>query len=147
MFARLDHVGLVAHSIDEARATLGDKLGLVIDKERSQWPSGSYFAPEQTHNFFFTVGEGDTVVEVIVPTAGATSGAARYLAKRGPGLHHICYACFDVHDAAEKLLAEGLDEITLPRAENGRRSVAFFHPRSTGGVLTELVPVRDRPRA
>ncbi|MBM3140478.1 MAG: methylmalonyl-CoA epimerase [Chloroflexi bacterium] len=145
MFARIDHVGLVAHTIDEARAILGDKLGLVIDKDRSRWPEGSYFAPEQTHNFFFQVGEGETVVEVLIPTAGATSGTARYLAKRGPGLHHICYACIDVHEEAERLRAEGLEEIALPRAQDGRRTVAFFHPRSMNGVLTELVPVRDRP--
>lgn len=144
MFARIDHVGLVAPSIDEARAVLGDKLGLVIDKDRSNWPEGSYFAPEQTHNFFFTVGEGETVVEVLVPAPGATSGTARYLAKRGAGLHHVCYACVDVHEEAERLRAEGLEEIALPRAQDGRRTVAFFHPRSTGGVLTELVPVRAR---
>jgi methylmalonyl-CoA/ethylmalonyl-CoA epimerase len=144
MFARIDHVGLVAHSIDEARATLGDRLGLVIDRDRSKWPEGSWFAPEQTHNFFFVVGEGETVVEVLIPAADATSGTARYLAKRGPGLHHICYACRDVHDEAERLRAEGLEEIALPRAADGRRTVAFFHPRSTGGVLTELVPVRSR---
>jgi methylmalonyl-CoA/ethylmalonyl-CoA epimerase len=142
MFARIDHVGLVAPSIDEARAVLGDRLGLVIDKDRSKWPEGSYFAPEQTHNFFFTVGEGDTVVEVLIPAPGATSGTARYLAKRGAGLHHICYACYDVHEEAERLRAEGLEEIDLPRAQDGRRTVAFFHPRTTGGVLTELVPVR-----
>ena len=144
MFAKIDHVGLVAPSIDEARAVLGDQLGLVIDKDRSKWPEGSYFAPEQTHNFFFTVGEGDTVVEVLIPAPGATSGTARYLVKRGAGLHHICYACYDVHDEAERLRAQGMEEIALPRAEDGRRTVAFFHPRSTGGVLTELVPVRDR---
>jgi methylmalonyl-CoA epimerase len=142
MFTRIDHVGTVAHSIEEARAILGDELGLVLDRERSQWPRGSYFAPEQTHNFFFTVGEGETQVEVLVPTAGATSGTARYLAKYGPGLHHICYACHDVHQEAERLRASGLTEIDLPRTGDGRRTVAFFHPKSVGGVLTELVPLR-----
>lgn len=147
MFSRIDHVGLVAHSIEEAQATLGDALGLVIDKDRSQWPKGSYFAPEQTYNFFFCVGEGETMVEVLVPAPDATSGTARYLEKRGPSLHHICYACLDVHEEAERLRAAGLEEIALPRAEDGRRTVAFFHPRSTNGVLTELVPLRDRPRS
>jgi methylmalonyl-CoA/ethylmalonyl-CoA epimerase len=143
-FVRMDHVGLVAPTIEEARAVLGDALGLVIDKDRSKWPEGSYFAPEQTYNFFFTVGEGETVVEVLIPAPGATSGTARYLAKRGAGLHHICYACLDVHEEAERLRAAGLEEIDLPRTEDGRRTVAFFHPRSTGGVLTELVPARER---
>lgn len=144
MFARIDHVGVVAYSIDEANAILGDALGLVIDEPRSKWPEGSYFAPEQTYNFFFKVGDGDTCVEVLVPAPGATSGTARYLDKRGPGLHHICYACTDVHVEAERLLAAGLSEVTLPRAADGRRTVAFFKPQGNAGILTELVPLRQR---
>jgi methylmalonyl-CoA epimerase len=143
MFVRLDHVGLVAYTIEEAQAILGDQLGLQIDKERSNWPDGSYFAPEETHNFFFAVGEGETQVEVLIPAPGAQSGTARYLEKRGPGLHHLCYACRDVEDEATRLLAEGLTEIDLPRTADGRRTVAFFHPRGVGGVLTELVPLRE----
>ncbi|MDA1241469.1 MAG: VOC family protein [Chloroflexi bacterium] len=144
MFTRIDHVGLVAYSIEEANAVLGDALGLTIDEQRSQWPTGSYFAPEQTFNFFFKVGEGETQVEVLIPAKDATSGVARYLARRGPSLHHICYACEDVHAEAERLRANGLDEIALPRAADGRRTVAFFRPQSVSGVLTELVPLRRR---
>lgn len=144
MLSRIDHVGVVAYSIDEANAILGDALGLVIDQPRSKWPEGSYFAPEQTYNFFFNVGEGETQVEVLVPAPGATSGTARFLEKRGPGLHHICYACTDVHVEAERLVAAGLSEITLPRAADGRRTVAFFRPQGNAGILTELVPLRVR---
>ena len=144
MLVRMDHVGVVAYSIEEAQAILGDQLGLVIDKERSKWPDGSYFAPEQTYNFFFNVGDGETQVEVLVPASDATSGTARYLEKRGPGLHHICYACEDVHEEAERLQAGGLTEIELPRTADGRRTVAFFHPKGSGGILTELVALRPR---
>ena len=60
------------------------------------------------------------------------------------------FACEDVHAEAERLVAHGLQEVDLPRQPNGRRDVAFFHPRSTGGILTELVPARaailDTPR-
>jgi len=149
-FVHIDHVGIVAYTIAEAQEILGDALGLELDQPRSHWPTGSYFPPEQTYNFFFQVGEGQTQVEVLIPEVGATSGAARFLEKRGPGLHHLCYACHDVHDEAERLLANGLQEIDIPRNPDGRRNVAFFHPRSTGGILTELVPARaellDRPR-
>jgi methylmalonyl-CoA/ethylmalonyl-CoA epimerase len=141
-FLHIDHVGLVAASIEQARQVLGDAVGLELDEARSQWPDGSYFPPEQTFNYFFQVGGGETQVEVLVPEPGATSGAARFLQRRGPGLHHLCYACADVHAEAERLLANGLVEIDLPRGPDGRRPVAFFHPRSTNGVLTELVPVR-----
>jgi methylmalonyl-CoA/ethylmalonyl-CoA epimerase len=141
-FVHIDHVGIVAYTIDQAREILGDGLGLELDEPRSQWPTGSYFPPEQTYNYFFQVGAGETQVEVLVPAEDATSGTARFLQQRGPGLHHVCYACEDVHDEAERLVAHGLLEIDLPRRSDGRRNVAFFHPRSTGGILTELVPVR-----
>jgi len=149
-FLHIDHVGVVAYTIEQAQEILGEALGLELDEPRSQWPTGSYFAPEQTFNYFFQVGGGETQVEVLVPEAGATSGTARFLTQRGPGLHHVCFACQDVHAEAERLVANGLHEVDLPRQPDGRRTVAFFHPRSTGGVLTELVPARaelvDTPR-
>ena len=141
-FVHIDHVGIVAFTVEQAQEILGDALGLELDQPRSQWPAGAYFAPEQTYNYFFQVGEGETQVEVLVPEPGATSGAARFLERRGPGLHHLCYACVDVHAEAERLLAAGLQEIDLPRPAGGRRNVAFFHPRTTGGILTELIPAR-----
>jgi methylmalonyl-CoA/ethylmalonyl-CoA epimerase len=141
-FLHIDHVGVVAYTIDQAQQILGDALGLELDQPRSQWPTGSYFPPEQTYNYFFQVGDGETQVEILVPEEGATSGTARFIRQRGPGLHHICFACADVHEEAERLVANGLAEIDLPRGTDGRRTVAFFHPRGTGGVLTELVPAR-----
>jgi methylmalonyl-CoA/ethylmalonyl-CoA epimerase len=144
-FLHIDHVGIVAFTIEQAQDILGDALGLELDQPRSQWPTGAYFPPEQTYNYFFQVGGGETQVEVLVPDAGATSGTARFLQTRGPGLHHICFACDNVHQEAERLLANGLQEIDLPRRADGQRNVAFFHPRSTGGVLTELIPARPMP--
>jgi methylmalonyl-CoA/ethylmalonyl-CoA epimerase len=149
-FVHIDHVGVVAYTIEQAQEILGGALGLELDEPRSQWPTGTYFPPEQTYNYFFQVGNGETQVEILVPAEGATSGTARFLQQRGPGLHHICYACQNVHQEAERLVANGLREIALPRGADGRRTVAFFHPKSTGGVLTELVPARaalvDPPR-
>ena len=81
---------------------------------------------------------------MLVPTADATSGAARHLEQYGPRLHHRCYACRDVTEEAERLLASGLTEIELPRTAGGRRTAAFFHPQSAGGILTELVPLRTQ---
>ena len=121
-FVHIDHVGLVAATIEQARQVLGDALGLDLDEARSNWPDGSYFPPEQTFNYFFAVGRGETQVEVLIPEAGATSGAARFLERRGPGLHHICYACHDVHAEAERLLGNGLQEIDIPRGRDGRRN-------------------------
>ena len=61
-FVRIDHVGLVAHSIEAATNVLGDALGLDLDRAKSNWPDGSYFGPEQTFNYFFNVGDGLTQV-------------------------------------------------------------------------------------
>lgn len=142
-FVRLDHLGLVAYTIEEAKAILGDQLGLKVDEDRSKWPTGSFFAPEQTYNFFFQVGDGETQVEVLIPEEGATSGTARYLAKHGPGLHHMCFAARDVAEEAARLEAAGMRQIELPRTRDGRQTAAFFHPTSVSGVLTEIVPLRD----
>ena len=54
------------------------------------------------------------------------------------------YACTDVHVEADRLVAAGLSEIALPRTSDGRRTVAFFRPQGNAGILTELVPLRDR---
>ena len=78
-FVHIDHVGIVAFTIEQAREILGDALGLELDEPRSQWPAGTYFAPEQTYNYFFQVGNGETQVEVLIPEKDATSGAARFL--------------------------------------------------------------------
>jgi methylmalonyl-CoA/ethylmalonyl-CoA epimerase len=142
MFERLDHVGLVAHSFEEARVLLHGHLGLALDESRSPLPDGAYFAPEQISAYFFKVGGGETQLEVLIPSKGTNSGTARFLARNGPGLHHLCYACQDIDTEAERLVARGLTEIELPRTVDGRRTAAFFHPAALGGVLTELVPLR-----
>ena len=78
-------------------------------------------------------------VELIRPLA-ATGGVARFIESRGPGLHHIAFRVPDVESAMEALAAKGCrftsDE---PMAGAGGHRIAFMHPRSTGGVLVELV--------
>jgi len=61
-FVHIDHVGILAYTIDQAEEILGGALGLELDQPRSQWPTGTYFAPEQTYNYFFQVGNGETQV-------------------------------------------------------------------------------------
>src|SRR4051812_9378834 len=95
--------------------------------------TGVLYAPERTRNYFVRVG-GETMVEVLVPEDDR-SGVARYLAKRGPGLHHIAYACDDVRAEADRLVGQGL--VALSVDEQG--TAAFLAPRTTMGVLTELV--------
>jgi methylmalonyl-CoA/ethylmalonyl-CoA epimerase len=145
MFVEVDHIGIVARTWDEARDVLLEKLGLELDEKRSPLPDGVYFAPERTNNYFLKVGVGKTRVEVLIP-ADTTSGTARFLARNGPGLHHIGYGCSDVAVEASRLEDAGLRRIDLgPAPANGRLSAAFFHPKTVNGILTELVPVyRER---
>ena len=144
MFVELDHVGIVAHNWEEAREVLIERLGLVVDELRAPLPDGVWFAPEQTHNYFIKVGLGQTRIEVLIPE-GTTSGTARFLARNGPGLHHLGYACNDVGEEAGRLEKNGMRRIDLGPEEAGRLRAAFFHPKSANGILTELVPVyRER---
>ena len=141
MIVRLDHIGVVAHSIDEAMATLTTKLGFPVD-QRTPLPDGAYFAPEGTHNYFFQVGNGETQIEVLVPVV-PEAGTYKYLQRFGPGLHHWGYACDDVAAEAARLVANGMRPIDLGQRPGGERTgVAFFHPKGAAGILTELVPLR-----
>ncbi len=141
MIVRLDHVGVVAHSLEEASAVLVDTLGFPIDTDRTAMPEGNLFRPQNTRIFFVQVGVGETRIEILIPQ-DSVSGIAKYLARRGPGLHHLGYAVDDVADDARVLREKGLPQIDLgPDA-----GAAFFYPRSTMGILTELVPVRTLTR-
>jgi methylmalonyl-CoA/ethylmalonyl-CoA epimerase len=136
MIRRIDHIGLVAPSWEEARKVWLPRMGFEVSDWKGAGERGVYFKPERTLNYFVQVGEGETLIEVIVPQDGE-SGAGRYLAKRGPGMHHIGYAVDDVPAEAERLRAAGLQQVDLRDPE---AQAAFFYPKDVQGVLTELVP-------
>jgi methylmalonyl-CoA/ethylmalonyl-CoA epimerase len=78
-------------------------------------------------------------VELLKPLSGE-SGVGRFLERNGPGLHHVAYQTSDIDSALEQVKAAGLDLIDKePRIGIRGSRVAFLHPKSTGGVLTELV--------
>jgi methylmalonyl-CoA/ethylmalonyl-CoA epimerase len=137
MIVRLDHVGVVAHSWSEASEVLVDRLGFPIELSRTNMPEGNLYAPQNTRIYFVKVGLGETLIEILIPQ-DTESGIARYLAKRGPGLHHLGYACDDVPAEAERLKQQGLDVISIGDGRNG----IFFYPKTSMGILTELVTVR-----
>jgi len=141
MIVRLDHVGVVAHSLEEASAALVDGLGFPLDTRRTRMPEGNLFKPENTRIWFVSVGEGETQIEILIPQ-DTVSGIAKYLAKRGPGLHHLGYAVDSVEDDARVLSGRGLARIPLGPDANA----AFFYPKTVMGILTELVPMRTLER-
>lgn len=143
MIVMLDHIGVVAHTIEEAMETLDSRLGFPLDEGATPLPDGAYFAPEGTHNYMFQVGEGQTRIEVLIP-AVKEAGTYKYLQRFGPGLHHWGFGCDDVAAESARLRAQGLRQIDLGVADPNTVSAAFFHPKSAGGILTELVPARRR---
>ena len=139
MIVRLDHVGVVAHSFDEAAQVLTERMGFPVDTGRTSLPDGHLFVPQNTRTYHLTVGTGETRIEILVPQDD-TSGIARWLAKRGPSLHHLGYASDDVQEDARLLRERGLRQIDL-----GSIGAPFFYPKDVLGILTEIVPARRGP--
>ncbi len=145
MLVRIDHIGVIANTWDDAGNVLLEKMGLELDSGRTKLPDGNYFAPENTDIFFVKVALGETRIEVLIPRDDA-SGIGRRLKKYGPGLHHIGYASTDPAEDAKILRERGLDQIDLTSGGRGDMpgsETPFFFPKSAGGILTELVPVRE----
>jgi methylmalonyl-CoA/ethylmalonyl-CoA epimerase len=126
---RIDHVALVVEDINEALAFWQDSLGINLDHQQN-------IPQEQSVIAFLPV--GDSEIELVQPTLKG-SGVAKYLQKRGPGMHHICLEVDDIHAMLAQLKAKDVrlihDEPVL--AENGKK-YAFVHPKAAFGVLVEL---------
>ncbi|MFQ5679130.1 MAG: methylmalonyl-CoA epimerase [Gemmatimonadota bacterium] len=125
----VDHIGIAVRSLEAAiplyRALLGAE------------PSGTEeLASEGVRVAFF--GHGPGRVELLEPI-DPSSSFARFLARRGPGVHHVCLRVDDVERAVGRARADGAELVSpgIRRGAEGRR-VAFLHPRSSGGVLLEL---------
>jgi methylmalonyl-CoA/ethylmalonyl-CoA epimerase len=130
MFESLDHVGVAVEDLDAAVALYSDTFGMPVEHRETVAEQGVEAV---------LLGVGDSHVELLAPLADDTP-VGKFLAKRGPGVHHAAYRCADVATAIEQCRARGLRLID-ERPRRGIRDslVAFVHPGSTGGVLTELV--------
>jgi len=127
--SRVDHIGIAVRDLDEAIALYSMLFG-------SAPADIQEVADQKVRTAFFAA--GDTNIELLVPTA-ADSPIARFLDKRGPGIHHICFAVADIEANLAELKAQGIvliDEVPRLGAHNKR--IAFLHPKSTAGVLMEL---------
>ena len=130
--ADLHHVAIVVASIDEARRVYVDVLGLRETEVEH--------VPAEKVNVLVCYA-GDQRIELVEPAA-EDSPVTKFLARRGGGLHHVAWRVDDLAAALAKLKQSGLrliDETPKPGAHGTR--IAFLHPKSTGGVLTELVEV------
>jgi methylmalonyl-CoA/ethylmalonyl-CoA epimerase len=125
--ARIAHVGVAVASIAEALAFYRDVLELTPG--RPETADGATIV---------SLPFGDVDVELLEPR-DPDSPVAKFLAQRGPGIHHICYRVPDLDRALERCRAAGyrlVDE--QPRRGAGNRRIAFVHPKATAGVLLEL---------
>ncbi|TDI46510.1 MAG: methylmalonyl-CoA epimerase [Acidobacteria bacterium] len=127
---RLDHVGVAVRSLEEALAPYEKGLGLtVVDIEE--------LPTEKVRVAFLPM--GDTRLEFLEPT-GDDSPIARFLQRRGEGIHHLCFQVDDLEATLERLRKAGVELVDeKPRAGAGGSRVAFIHPRGMAGVLVELV--------
>ncbi len=126
----IHHVGYVVGDLDAMIPIYRDQLGMGVGV-REVMPDQGVEA--------VMLGNGPSFVELIMPVTDDTS-VARFLAKKGPGMHHVAFAVPHLQSVLRELQDEGVELIdTAPRRGLGGHLVAFLHPRSTGGVLTELV--------
>jgi methylmalonyl-CoA/ethylmalonyl-CoA epimerase len=130
MFGRIDHVGVAVEDLDAALALYGESFAMELAHRETVSSQG-------VEAVLLDVGDGH--VELLAPL-GPDTAVGKYLAKNGPGLHHVAYAVDDIDAALERIAAAGIRLIDeQPRVGIRESRVAFLHPRSTGGVLTEIV--------
>ena len=127
---KIDHIGIATNGIDETVSFYRDSLGLAVTEIEE-------VANQQVRVAMLPVGESR--IELLEPTS-EESPISRFLAKRGPGIHHIALRVEDIRQSLTDLKEKGarlIDE--EPRTGAGGCLVAFIHPSSPGGVLIELV--------
>ena len=135
MFKAVDHIGFAVRNIEEAVSFYTRVFGV------SAWER---MAMPERHMAVAVAHVGETLLELIAPTSEQAS-FAKFLQERGPSMHHIAYRVDDIAAALAELSATGIqliDEEARPGMHN--TLVAFLHPKSTQGVLIELVQHQNK---
>ena len=126
---RLDHIAVLVENLEEALIFWQEKLGLALDHIET-------ISSMEVKIAFLPLGESE--IELVQPTTD-DSGLAKFLAKRGPGLHHICLEVTDIQSKLDDLKMKEVQLIDEePVTMDDGRKLAFIHPKSAGGVLVEL---------
>jgi len=136
MLKQIDHIAIVVQDMEAALKVYRDALGLPLARVEDVPAEGVKVA-------FLPMPEGDGEVELVQPT-DEESGIARFLAKRGQGINHICFRVDDIQAAMDHVVANGLRVIEdEPRVGSQGQKYVFIHPKSAHGVLIELI---EKPR-
>jgi len=135
VLGRIDHIGVATEDLDGAISLYEGTLGMPVAHRETVESQG-------VEAVLLDVGEGH--VELLRPL-GPDTPVGKYLERKGPGLHHVAYAVDDIEAVLGRLKEAGIEMIdSEPRIGIRGSRVAFVHPRSTGGVLTEIVqPAED----
>jgi methylmalonyl-CoA/ethylmalonyl-CoA epimerase len=129
---QINHVAVVVGDMDKALSFWRDALGMELHELRD-------VPAEKSQVAFLPLSTSE--VELVKPTTD-DSGIARYLAKRGPGIHHICLEVDDIEAMLSQLKAKNVRLINEePRTTSDGKRYAFIHPESTSGVLVELYQI------
>ncbi len=129
MITKIDHIGIAVQSLDEAVSYYQKAFGLKCNAIEE-------VASQKVRIAMLKIGEVN--IELLEPTA-PESPIAKHLEKRGPGVHHIAYSTDDIKEQLVEVKAAGCTLINETPVEGaGSKLVAFLHPKSTLGVLTEL---------
>ena len=129
MIERVDHIGIAVHALDEALPVWRDLLGMTAHAVE---------VVEEQKVRVAKLEAGGDVIELLEPTA-EDSPIAKFLARRGPGIHHVCLEVDDLEATLKRFKDLGMSLIDeSPRIGAGGHRIAFVHPRSTQGVLLEL---------
>jgi methylmalonyl-CoA epimerase len=127
--ATLDHIGIAVGDLSQALAFYRDALGLEVEPPEE-------VASQRVRAYFVPVGEA--ALELLEPTA-PDSPIAKFVEKRGPGVHHVTLRVDDIREALARLKSRGIRLIDeSPREGAEGALIAFVHPASTHGVLVEL---------
>jgi methylmalonyl-CoA/ethylmalonyl-CoA epimerase len=130
VFDTIDHLGIAVEGLDAAVASYRATFDMALVHREVIAEHGVEVALLEI---------GDEHVELLAPLSADTP-VGRFLARRGPGIHHVAYGVSDIDATLAELKARDVELIdTVPRTGVRSSRVAFVHPRSTGGVLTEIV--------
>ncbi len=130
MFTRVDHIGVAVEDLDAALALYEGDYGMTLAHREVITEQG-------VEAVLLDLGENH--VELLAPL-GPDTPVGKFLAKRGPGMHHVAYQVTDIEAALSSLRDAGIRLIDeQPRTGIRDSRVAFLHPKSSGGVLTEIV--------
>ena len=126
---RIDHIAIAVENLDQSLGFWEKALSLPVHEMRN--------VPEQAVDIAF-LPVGASEVELVKPTT-TDSGIAKWMQKRGAGIHHICFEVDDIRATLAELSAHGMELIDKePRTNADGKLYAFVHPKSAGGVLIEL---------